>query len=373
MSFVASSNDTGYYTGRLNDILLPATNLSSSNLLYPANQHVWFVLKSALKSSGKWQVAAWGSGSSTGTYSDPFTTNLSLATDGCWFIISETTNSRSFCIQKNTSSLNNFAATPNFYSDSVRIKYSPTGFAITGTLSPVVTPGPIFAGQELVIYGDGTDASPGFDNTFFINTSPFTTNFRTRFSVYVKNQGQNGFYVYYKQQGNAKATFFCLDPLVEPYSGDPDPYVVLAHTSLVSSTPLSINFLYGNGRRNFGFVGLSNTSAFVSGSIFHASNNKLREGANGTTINRNGFITPYGEDIVALPLMYIASASNIITGSYKGWSTFLKSNSISALDDGSSVLGYPHGTETFSFYSKNDALLIGSCFVPWFGTEVEES
>lgn len=372
MSFLLNSTDTGYYTGPLNDVLLPATNISTNGLVYPANQYVWFVLKSALKSAG-WEVAAWGSGSSVGTYTDPFTTPLSLATDGCWFVISQPTTSRSFCIQKNTVAANNFTGTAHFYSREVRIKYSPSGFSITGTLNPTATPGPITAGHQMDIYGGGTDASPTFDNTMLIASSPFSPNVRARFSVYAQTQSPRGFYLYYKQQGNAFTTFFCLDPVLEPCSGDQDPYVVLAHTANALRTPLSITTLYGTNRRNFGFVGFNNASGFVSGNLFHASTGQYMDTSNATTIQRTSFLTSYGEDIVALPLMYVASASNIVTGSYKGWSSFLKTNSLNSLNDGGGVFGYPHGTNTFSFYSKNDAILIGSCFVPWFGTEVEES
>lgn len=372
MSLLLNSNDTGYYTGRLNDILLPAINLSNNGLIYPANQYFWYVLKSALKTV-QWEVAAWGSGSSVGTYTDPFTNALTLATDGCWFVIKQPHSSRSLCIQKNTNGANNFAGTPHFYSREVRIKYSPTGFSITGTLSPTQTPGPINVGHEIVIYGAGTDTSPTFDNVLFLNTSPFTSNFRTRISIGVQEEAPYGFYAYYKQQGNAHATFLCLDPVVDPCEGEQDPYVFVAHTSNGTRTPLSPSLFYGTNRRNFGFVGLGVGTSFVSGNLFHGSSNKIREPSNHTTISRNGFTTPYGDDFVALPFMYVASASNITTGSYKGWSSFLKTNSISALNDGSSVFGYPHGSEVFSFYSKNDTILIGGCFVPWFGTEVEES
>lgn len=163
MTYQTSCSDPGFYSGS-------TINLSPYN-----HEYLW-ILKSALKSAGSFYVRGSGDGNaiysnsadiltnnnayspSPGTYvsnsgggSDPKIAN-SCSNNLAFFIISPDALSPSvgeFCIQ-----LLSFADGSHQW----RVKFSSGGFAAVTSATQV--PGPITAGDEIVLIGAGTDASP---------------------------------------------------------------------------------------------------------------------------------------------------------------------------------------------------------------------
>lgn len=383
MTYVTQSNDIGFYTGpSFRNVLFKTNPIALAGTQYPSYQYPIFVLKSVLKSAG-WQVVAWGSGSSTGTYSDPFDNYFKLATDLCWFIVKQPTTSRSLCFQKSGTS--NEGSIANFYNRNYRIKYSPTGFSITGTLSPTATPASITFNQELIALGGGTDASPTFAAIIDDNNNSSLS--KVFFHVYAQTVQPYGFY-WLTHQGWKIRNFMCLDPVVQTDPADQDPYVFWSLAGDTSNNDFRIlasedntnTMVRSEGRTGFQRFNLSgqvNSNGGTAG--VGPSQSLIRCGILGNSVNANiPNNTPangtarspktnrYTGTSEAFPIMYYFTGSNDL-GSYKGHSSFIKS-SPAAMGPGNFPTGH-RSFYSFSFFTRFDAARFGSVFLPWFGTE----
>ena len=374
--FVKDSTDTGYYVGpayNLETLTINVGNNSAGNM-YSRLQHPIWAMKSVLKTAG-WKIAAWGSGSSTGTYSDPYTDAEQMIGNSNWFVITQPNSSRSFSFQKSSVNADNEGSIANFHGRSYRIKYAPDGFAVTASLSATVTPGAISGStMELVVLGGGTDASPTFASVI---PETYDANYQVFYSVYAQNTAPYGWYMFFWRQYEG-IRFFGLEPVVEGPSQDQDPYVV--HMAAAEQTGF---FNYGDdwdgsstGKR-LGFLGYKAASQF-SGSLFiGVSLRPAINDNNGASSAPIGLLDRYKHGIYAYPMMYVATGSAIspvnvaITGSFKGFASFIK-QSPAAGDNGGGTGGFPDCTTTFSFFSRDDALLVNSTLLPWFGEEVRQ-
>jgi len=383
-TFITASTDTGYYTGSLYNLTYPKENRydSVTSSRYFAFQYEMFVFKSALKTAG-WTVVAWGSGSQTGTYSDPFTSYSrtgsigltgSMTTNLSWFVIKMPGSSRSLCFQK--SGTGNEASLADWFNQDYRVKYSPTGFAVTSSLSGTMTPGPITASHELVVCGAGTDASPTFAAFFptYVSGIP-----RAYFYMIVQKVAPYGFMLLNYQLCRPTGLFM-LDPVVNAHSLDQDPYVLWQQNDIGTNT---FNILAQHDTVNTMMLkdgkwcfSMLNLPGMISGSIIQGSRMfEITDGVRGYGQGTSLGIFPARNRFTAMreafPMMYIISGSTSvvapITGSFKGFSSFVKLP-VDTLGPGA----FPTGDRAFtpvSFYAHFDAIRMNGAYIPWVGVE----
>jgi hypothetical protein len=363
-NIVYNASDPGYYSGRAYNLYVDRGNpIGVASSVYIQHLDSFWWMKSVLKTAG-WKLTAWGSGSSTGTYSDPFTSSSqTMMSDAGWWCLTHPISSRSFVIQKSTpTSQSNEGFISNYHSQYFRIKYSPGGFAITGTLSPTVTPGPQTGSQELCILGGGTDALPLF--TSWSPTITETSNGATAiFNCVAQNTGSYGFVAWISYAGKA---YSCLgfDPIITTNALDTEPYVlhcVSKDTTGMQNTgnTTGMQSRTSNTCRKWTWV-LKGLTGEVSGAIVQG----LAYYQFNTVNTTNNFSAgrPPGKVAMLLPLAYMTSQSLILTCSYKGISTMFKSTNLSNPN-------YPpHDNGTYSVFSLWDcAQLHDGLVVPWFG------
>lgn len=375
---VTMSNDTGYYTGvpynYFTDKGTDPTSTTSTTILQACQGPIW-MMKSVLKTAG-WVVAAWGSGSTTGIYSDPMSSSLSLTTDHGWFMMKHPISSRSFILQKaGPASASNEGTVTNFYNNQMRVKYSPGGFAITGTLSAKNTPGPITGSDELTVFGGGTDNLPTYAKFHPATTdNPFSST--AVWHCVAQTTGNFGF-VLFCQKGGTCPFVFGLDPIITVNTGatgDLEPYVV--HCSFdTSNSPLDNNNLasvvgvttYGMNSHNKWTWVRRGFSDQVSGAMVAGLS---QDGYHGdTSITAFGVGKPPTKNSVFLPLYYVVSrsaAAGSVTSSFKGISTMFKCAPYTQTNF------FPNGGQTFSVYSMWDiAQPAKGTVLPWFGVKYE--
>jgi hypothetical protein len=367
---VTQSSDTGYYTGNPYHFYMDIGQEpggTGATVHQQAQGAMWFA-KSILKTAG-WQVAAWGSGSSTGTYSDPFSSSLSMTSDHGWFILKHPISSRSFAIQKaGPPSQSNEGTVTNYHNRFARIKYSPAGFSLTGTLSAKNTPGPITGSDELVICGGGTDALPTY--TQFVPALAEASNGSTAIWHCIAQTTGNYGFMLLGQFGFNVMSVFGLDPVLTVNADDTEPYVVYRSFNN-ASFPLD----------NIGNLGsMVDTSAGInsfnkwtwvrrgqtdqrSGSICGGlSYNYFNQD---TIITAGGIGRPPTKTGVFLPLYYVCSQSNLATSSFKGISTLFKVAHPAAVP-------FTPTQMTFSVFSLYDTAMVGKGTVmPWFGIKYD--
>lgn len=153
MAWISTSTDTGYWTGGTVNL---TTESSTAAVLWK-----W---KSLLKTAG-WFVAASYNGASGAKGQDILTGTVSNIPTSSWFVIAQPNSSRSIFVSRNTA-------------DGWRMKYSATGFDLTGSVTAQF-PGPLVTGSntlnrrvsigsvmrvdgEICFLGSGVDASPTY-------------------------------------------------------------------------------------------------------------------------------------------------------------------------------------------------------------------
>jgi len=371
--FVKDSTDTGFYVGpayNLETLTINVGNNTAGNM-YSRLQHPIWVMKSVLKTAG-WIVAAWGSGSSTGMYTDPFTDAEQMIGGGNWFVMTQPNSSRSFSFQKSSISSDNEGSIANFHGRSYRVKYAPDGFAVTASLSATATPGAVSgSAAEIVVLGGGTDASPTYVSVI---PETYDNGYQVFYSVFAQNTAPYGWYMFFWRQYEG-IRFFGLEPVVQGPSQDPDPYVVHMALEQTGFFHFTDDWDGSSSGRRWGFLGYKTVSQF-SGSLFlGVSLRPAIAGNNGAGSAPLGLLDRYKHGMYAYPMMYIATGSIItpanaaLTGSFKGFASFVKQAPTEG-DNGGGTGGFPDCTTTFSFFSRDDVLLVNSTLLPWFGEEV---
>jgi hypothetical protein len=368
---VTQSSDTGYYTGKPYHFYMDKGQErggTGATIYQQAQDALWFA-KSILKTAG-WQVAAWGSGSTTGVYSDPFSSSLSMTSDHGWFMLKHPISSRSFVIQKCASASNpNEGSIANYHNTDARIKYSPGGFAITGTLSAKNAPGPITESDQLIVLGGGTDALPTYAQNIPTITEGSINGTTAIWHCIAQTTGNYGFMLL-GQFGSNVVSVLGLDPVLTPNPGDTEPYVVwsdfrsanfpmdnIGNLSPITSTAAGVNSFNKWTWVRRGFA--DQRSGAMCGGLSYKSFNQDMIAAT-THIGK-----PPTKTAVFLPLMYACTQSNIATSSYKGISTMLKVAS-------PAIAPYLPTQTTFSVFSLHDTALVGKGTVlPWFGVKYD--
>lgn len=366
-NIVTMSNDTGYYTGLPYNFYMdkgqevPGIN---ATVYQQAQDGFWF-MKSVLKTAG-WSVVAWGSGAlgqpqTTGLYSDPFSSSLSMCSDHGWYILKQPNSSRSFAIQKaGPASASNEGSLTNYHNGSYRIKYSPSGFAITGTLTSKVMPGPITGSDELVIHGAGTDALPTY--TKLMPAIADSSNGGTAiFHCIAQTTAPYGFMLL-GQYGAPVVTVFGIDPVITPNATDTEPYVIFCEynanfplTNAGVATFMNAFTKWTYNRRGFA----DQVSGAIAAGLSYFDYNQSMSVSSFTSGRHPG------KKATFMPMTYVTSQSNLATSSYKGVSTMFKI---------APMTGTPAVTlqSTFSVFSLYDAAQIATGLViPWFGVRYE--
>jgi hypothetical protein len=365
-NIVYNANDPGYYSGPAYNLYVDRGNpIGVSSAVFIQHMDSWWWMKSILKTAG-WQVTAWASGSSTGIYSDPFTSSSqTMVSDAGWWCLTHPISSRSFIIQKSTpASQSNEGFRTNYHSQYYRIKYSPGGFAISGSLSTTMVPGPQTGSQELCILGGGTDALPSF--TSWSPTISENSNGSTAvFNCVAQTSGFYGFFAWISYGGKVYSSLG-FDPIITLNKTDAEPYVL--HCVSKDATGMANA---GNGTGMQARVAASSkkwtwTLKDLPGEVSGAIVQGLSHYQFNTVNTTNNFAAgrPPGKVGMLLPLAYITTQSLVLTCSYKGISTLFKSTILSNPN-------YPpHDNGTYSVFSLWDCAQIhDGLVVPWFGVK----
>lgn len=278
MQKIFYSTDTGFYTGSTIDI-------SSSR-----SEHSAFMLKSLLKSAG-WIVKgssdgytifsfATGSGVSSSDVITNYNVNSnipfvgilpftgSMANHGAWFVLQNGTSaSFSFQIDKSVSNLYYGGQNPT----SWRIKYSIKGFNMS-TSDYLKTPSPIYTGDELILVGGGTDATPTY-------ASYFTYSGLTKFNAGAIS-GSN--WSFYCAPFHSTSLFFTdsflYEGLQNPVPGDVNPYAITCRTADTNNVQDGWRRMlddHGNTSGNRTLIALTDFS-YNSGTVIGANITPLR-------------------------------------------------------------------------------------------------
>lgn len=362
-NIVTRSNDTGYYTGLPYNFFVDKGQESpgvGSTVYQQAAEVMWF-FKSIVKTAG-WQVVAWGSGAATtGIYSDPFSSSLSMTSDHGWFMVKQPNSSRSFTFQKaGPSSASNEGSITNYHNIQYRIKYSPSGFAISGTLSAKNTPGPITASTELVVLGAGTDALPTYAK-FIPALQDSSAGNTTVYHCVAQTVSPFGFALL-GQYGGIVTTGLTFDPVITPNTQDTEPYVIYSgfdtsgpYTNIGNSAQMNAFTKWTWVRQDFAD---QVSGACIAGMSYYDFNQGLS--TTNFTMGRHP-----GKTATFLPLLYVVSQTNGTTSSYKGISTLFKVAPMSTTP------AVPMQA-TFSVFSLYDvAQIAAGTVVPWFGVRYE--
>lgn len=189
---------------------------STVNYKAPTGAAAMFMLKALLKQAG-WSVIKSGDGLSVYSSSADIITSASSGANGmdnprAWFVVQMPSSTRAFCIQRNTSSGANTG-------QSWRIKYSAASGFTTG--SPSATVVPSTGGDEQVLLGAGSDASPTMAALFAHG------DLAMRFHCCADNASPYGFLAWeWAVATGAAGCAFGLDPILGGPTGDTDPYVI---------------------------------------------------------------------------------------------------------------------------------------------------
>ena len=244
---------------------------STVNYTAATGSAAMFVLKALLKQAG-WTVTTSGDGLLAYSAVTDVITTITTGAGGmdnprAWFVVQMPGSTRAFCIQRNTAS---GASTGRNW----RIKYSKSNGFTTG--SPNATVVPSTGGDEHVLLGAGTDASPTMAALFAHG------DLAANFHCCADNGSPYGFMLWeWATTTGAAGCAFGLDPLTGYSTTDTDPYVIHLLGTTSAWVPSSIGsvsngtgggqlcFWYGTTwytRGNYALAGIPSPIAYMSSS-----------------------------------------------------------------------------------------------------------
>jgi len=310
-----------------------------------------FILKTQLKTAG-WTVTKSSDGTTYNASADQIDNGTS-AVNGmdrayAWFVIQMPGCSRSFCIQRNSSTAANS-------SNSWRIKYSKIAGFATGSPSATQTP---TATDEEVLLGNakGGDAAPTFN--IIAPVSCFGDGGTFRFNCFADNAAPYGFMSWSWQNTTGfTGHAFGIDPLQAAVAIDTDPYVVHATANLAIDVPFKTTAILGGGTQLSCWANTlwcrggatkpfpcAGTPQPYGGSWLQCSDNIIN-GNKDDILPLTVFI--YWQDVV--PYFY-----------YKGILTYTRAVA---------QIGRYSG-DLYTIAATKDGVCVGNCILPWDGSSI---
>lgn len=313
----------------------------------PANvSEAIFTLKGVMKSAG-WTVPKSSDGSTYNSSGDQIT----LAGSGAggmdnaraWFVIQMPGSSRSFCLQRTSSTGANT-------SYQWRVKYSKAAGFSGGSPSATQVPS---ASDERVLLGAGTDASPTFASFVYLGTDG-----AYRYNCFANNIAPYDFYswAWAKASGNLYHTFG-IDPLVGAVSGDTDPYLVHLYGMGYALTPSTFGL---SGAQVSGWMG-STFFPHTGGYPYMTAGYPISHGGGsglwGTDGNQPNIITGKDDLIPLTAIGYVLAGLPY----YKGVLTVVRAIGPCGR----------HAGDLYSIDSSRDGVAVNQyCVLPWDGSSV---
>ena len=297
-----------------------------------------FNLKQLLKTAG-WTVQSSSDGTTYNASDDQITVSGSgaggMANNNAWFRIRspDGVGSQEFIFQRGTGN------------QSWRIKRSRTAGFTGGSPGATQTPS---ATDENLIFGSGSDASPGF-LTFF---SPDTGLYR--WNVCADNAAPFGFWAGSMANGSAQTyTALVLDPLIFTVATDADQYAVyasLGNTSFTYTTLGSTTGTATTNRMTSQIISATPGSSYAEFGAFRAldSINLVLPAALVTN--------PVNFKESVFPIL-LCRHSSLANPGFKGMTTIMQ------------FIGTPRTTgSTLSLSTARDRIIYGVVALPWDGT-----
>lgn len=269
---------------------------------------IFYVLKEALKAQG-WTHVASGDGLALFSTGSDQITNGDSGANGfdntrAWITLQQPSGGSGAYAGTRQITLQIGDGAGASLGSTARIVYSPGGTAVTGACDANTVP--TFS-DEVILVGGGTPAAP----TFASFCPGGIVGAVDKMHVVVGDASENfGFWTTIRN--NSQPTFngftFIFDPIVEPLTGDDDPFVITAYTSSNGLPIFNLSSLNANPDTapiwaKFAAGGVQRTSM--------ESHSALATVTNSRNIRDDLF-----------PLMYVRHTTN---GGYKGYSSLMRS------------------------------------------------
>lgn len=330
MALLSSSVDIGFYTG-------PNTNQVPLN-----GETSLFMLKSLLKTAG-WTVSACGTGTAgtpaSGT-TDLLSSSAIMTNARSWFCVRIPSGSRGFTFQHDATS----NATVSW-----RIKYSPGGFATTGTQVNNTTPGPVTGSEEIILLGGGTDASPTFAALWTTVNAVYRTN------MLAENEAPYPWWFGNWSLGGGQAvaqTAMVFDSLLSGSYDltDQDPYMIYFRQA--SNTPFTA--------AGVSSITIGPVAYFRRGLTGATGSNitglRYLDAANNITVPSGLPTNPLTNSDEIFPIPYARASANGAFGGWKGFGNLMKWTGQNR-----------NCGDTLSINSARDHIVIANCALSWSG------